>query len=135
MTWTLPDVELVTVLWLQTIDGIADIGADVFTSLPHDPTPPLLRVLRVGGATEARGWLDVARVQIDAWADDKETAHTLARAAQIAMRGMPGSHDHGVVTGVDDGVFRWNPDPDYGWPGYTADYLVYLHPNPGDAGS
>jgi hypothetical protein len=134
----LPDAELLTVAWLQTIDELANLYAEIYTEIPRpEPTPPIVRVLRIGGTPVVRQHLDVARLQIDAWTDrnEKQAAHDLARLVQAAMHELPGSHDEGVVTCVEDGVFRWNPDEATGWAGYTADYLVYLHPNPGDAGS
>lgn len=133
----LPDAELLTVTWLAGIDELAALYAGVFTEIPADPTLPLVRVVRVGGTPVVPQHLDVARLQIDVWAEEgeKQAAHDLARLVQAAMHLMPGSHDEGVVTAVEDGVFHWSPDEATGWAGYTADYLVYLHPNPGDAGS
>jgi hypothetical protein len=133
----LPDAELLTVAWLQTVDELANLYAGIYTEIPADPTLPVIRVVRVGGTPTVRQHLDVARLQIDVYADrgEKQSAHDLARLVQAALHEMPGVHDEGVVTCVEDGVFRWNPDEATGWAGYTADYLVYLHPNPGDAGS
>lgn len=133
----LPDAELLTVTWLQSIEELANLYAGVYTEIPPGSAVPLVRVVRVGGTPVVRQHLDVARLQIDVWADkeEKQTAHDLARLVQAAMHLMPGAHDEGVVTAVEDGVFAWNPDEATGWAGYTADYLVYLHPNPGDAGS
>lgn len=133
----LPDAELLTVTWLAGIDEIANLYASVYTEIPPDLTLPLVRVIRVGGAPVVPYHLDVARLQIDTYADrgEKQAAHDLARLVQAAMHTMPGAHDEGVVTYVEDGVFAWKPDEPTGWAGYTADYLVYLHPNPGDAGS
>ena len=131
----LPDAELLVTGWLGGADEIAALYAHVGTEIPADPVLPIVRVLRVGGTPSVRGWLDVARVQVDCYADTKQAAHDLARLAQAAMHTMTGSHDEGVVTGVDDGVFAWAPDPDTTWPAYTADYLVYLHPNPATGGA
>jgi hypothetical protein len=129
----LPDAELLTIRWLQQTDELA--YASVGPKIPPSATLPLVRVLRVGGTPVIRQHLDVARIQIDVWADTKQEAHDLARLAQAAVHEMGGVHDEGVVTAIEDGVFRWNPDEPTGWAGYTADYLIYLHPNPGTAGS
>jgi hypothetical protein len=129
----LPDAELLTVLWLQQTDELAYAG--IFTAIPSNPTLPLIRVLRVGGTAVIRQHLDVARLQVDVWADTKQEAHDLARLAQAAIHTMGGVHDEGVVTAIEDGVFAWHPDEPNGWAGYTADYLIYLHPNPGVTGS
>jgi hypothetical protein len=133
----LPDAELLTVAWLQSIDEIASLYAGVYTEIPAGLDPPLVRVVRIGGTPTVRQHLDVARLQIDVWCAEREkrAAHDLARLVQAAMHTMTGVHDEGVVTAVEDGVFRWNPDDPTGWAGYSADYLVYLHPNPGAAGS
>jgi len=132
----LPDAELLTVTWLAGIDEIADpYAAAIGTEIPVAPTLPIIRVLRIGGSPAVRQHLDVARLQIDVWADSKQEAHDLARLVQAAIHEMGGVHDEGVVTAVEDGVFHWNPDDATGWAGYSADYLIYLHPNPGDAGS
>lgn len=133
----LPDAELLVVSWLQTVDELANLYAGIGTEVPAGPTLPFVRVLRVGGTPVVRQHLDVARLQIDVWTDrhEKQAAHDLARLVQAALHAMPGVHDEGVVTAVEDGVFRWAPDEPTGWAGYSADYLIYLHPNPGDAGS
>lgn len=131
----LPDAELLTVLWLQQVDEIVELAAGVFTEIPAEPTLPLVRVLRIGGGSAFRQWFDVPRIQVDVWADDKQAAHDLARVVQAALHDMIGVHDDAVVTAVDDGVFHWNPDPEYRWAGYSADYLVYLHPNPNEGES
>lgn len=126
----LPDAELLVVNYLRDIDELANLYVNVWTTLPPAPALPAVRVLRVAGAPAIRQHLDVARLQVDTWADTKEQAHTVARLVQAALHDMPGAHDEGVVTAVDDGVFRWAPDDETGWAGYQADYLVYLHPNP-----
>lgn len=138
MLQLLPDAEMLIVDYLRTVDDIADeIGERVYTTIPPGParTWPLVRVMRVGGAPVVPRWLDAARIQIDVFADDKQTANDIARIVQAALHDLPGVHVEGVVTGVEDGVFHWNPDPDTGQPSYTLDVLVYLHPNPGAAGS
>lgn len=133
----LPDAELLTVSWLQTVDELANLYAAIGTEVPAEPTLPFVRVIRIGGTPVVRQHLDVARLQVDVWTErgEKQAAHDLARLVQAAMHELPGAHDEGVVTCVEDGVFSWSPDEAAGWAGYTADYLVYLHPNPGDAGS
>ena len=131
----LPDAEMLVVNYLRSIEELANLYVDIWTRIPETPALPLVRVLRVSGTPAVRQHLDVARLQVDTWADTKEDAHTVARLVQAALHDMPGSHDEGVVTGVDDGVFRWAPDDETGWAGYQADYLVYLHPNPADGGS
>src|SRR5688500_9575618 len=108
----LPDAELLTVTWLQTIDESANLYGEIYTEIPNDTVPPIIRVVRVGGAPTVRQHLDVARLQIDVWTDpgEKQAAHDLARLVQAAMHTMIGAHDEGVVTAVEDGVFAWNPD-------------------------
>ena len=83
--------------------------------------------------TNPIGWRELIRLHLRAGDDEK--AVSTARLAQAAIHNMGGVHDEGVVTAIEDGVFRWNPDEPTGWAGYTADYLIYLHPNPGTAGS
>lgn len=131
----LPDVELLVTAWLAEVDELANLYAHIGTEIPTEATLPVIRILRVGGSAVIRQHLDSARVQVDVWADGKQAAHDLARLTQAAMHELPGSHDEGVVTAVEDGVFAWSPDESTGWAGYTADYLVYLHPNPAAGGS
>jgi hypothetical protein len=127
----LPDAELLTVTWLAGIDELATLYAIIGTEIPAEPALPMVRVVRIGGSPAVRQHLDVARLQIDVWTDqgEKQAAHDLARLVQAAMHTMTGVHDEAVVTAVEDGVFAWNPDEATGWAGYSADYLVYLHPN------
>lgn len=132
----LPDAELVAVEWLRNTADVTALVADrVYTAVPPEPSWPLIRVLRVGGTPVVATHLDVARLQIDCWATDKQAAHLVARTVQAALHELPGTHPTAVVTAVEDGTMSWNPDDDYHLAGYTADYLIYLHPIPGAAGS
>lgn len=138
----LPDAELLAVNALRA-DGDLDVLVDgrVYTAIPANATFPLIRVIRIGGVPVIRQHLDVARLQVDAWAgrlDDpataataKGTARRVAAAAQAALHAAIGSHAEGVVTGVEDDLgLSWQPDPEENRARYLFGLAMYLHPNP-----
>lgn len=127
----LVDAELVVVNWLRGHGDVAAfVATRVYTELPPAPTYPLLRITRVGGIPVLRQHLDVARVQIDAWAATKKAARDLAATTQAAMHELPGARPLGVVTAVEDDLgLTWSPDDATDQPRYVAGYAVYIHPN------
>lgn len=133
----LPDAELWAVNALRASADLAALtGIRVYTSIPADPTYPLVRVTRIGGVPTIRQHLDVARLQIDAWGTTKFEARTVAATAQAVLHATVGAHDEGVVTAVEDDLgMSWQPDPETDRPRYLFGVAVYLHPNPGDAGA
>lgn len=128
----LPDAELLAVTALRAdADLAAIVDTRVYTSIPAEPTFPLVRVVRVGGIPEIRQHLDVARLQVDAWGATKFEARTAAATAQAVLHRLVGSHDEGVVTAVvDDLGLSWQPDAETGQPRYTLGVALYIHPNP-----
>lgn len=99
--------------------------------IPPQPTWPLVRLWRVGGAPRWPQWLDPARIQIEAWADlaQYEQARTVARTAQAALQLLKGHQTLGTVTGVDQVTGLQNlPDPDSARPRVMFDAVVYIHP-------
>lgn len=126
----LPDAERLTSAYLRAHpDLIALIGDRVFTALPGNPIYPLVALTRIGGVPVVEMHLDVARLQIDAWADTKGSARVVAATVQAAMHEMPGIHDLGVVTAVEDDLgLTWSPDPLTNKARYVAGYAVFSHP-------
>jgi hypothetical protein len=130
---TLPDAELIVTTYLRGhADVAALVGTRVSTQLPPVPVLPLAIVARVGGVPSLSGYLDVARLELSAWAATKAAAHLLARTLEAVMLTLPGTRPAGVVTDVrqtDDGL-RWAPDPDTDTPRYQLVFEVYTHPVP-----
>lgn len=123
---TLPDAELVVANFLR---AHPDLPGGVSTELPPQPSYPWLTVQRVGGIPSVANYLDVARLEITAWASTKDAAHGLARAAEAAALTLPGTRDGTVVTGVvqvGEGL-RWNPDEETDRARYTFIIECYLH--------
>jgi hypothetical protein len=128
----LPDAELLVVNRLRAAADItAIVGTRVYTEIPATPTFPLLRINRVGGIPEIRQHLDVARIQIDAWATSKFQARRLAATAQAALHSLVGAHAEGVVTAVEDDLgLTWSPDDATGTARYVFGCALWLHPTP-----
>jgi hypothetical protein len=124
------DAELLTVNYLRARTEIsALVSTRVTTELPPAPTFPALVVSRIGGISDYPGWIDVGRLQFDAWGTTKATASALARTALAALREMPGSHALGVVTRVaQDLGLTWAPDETTDQPRYLFGCVVHLHP-------
>jgi len=124
------DVELLTVNYLFDHDDIdALVDGRVSTELPKTPTFPHLTVTRLGGRGDYPGWLNIAHLQIDAWAATKGSASLLARTALAVLREMPGLHELGVVTHVGEDLgLTWAPDELTNQPRYLFGVAVHSHP-------
>lgn len=134
---SLPDIELLATTALRADGDVAGlVDTRVYTQIPPNPVWPLIRILRVSGSRPWPRHIDIARVQIDAWAATKRDAWIIVDAALGALHALPGIHDEGVVVAVEDAAGpAWVPDPDTDQPRYTADVLVYSHPHPDLVGS
>ncbi|MFE4420444.1 hypothetical protein [Streptomyces sp. NPDC056817] len=85
-------------------------GVHVTSKLPEgkalDAVLPVVRVLRVGGVADVRGWADPAqrdnpRFSIDCYAGDEQQAMRLAQRVCAAWELLPGrSTADGIVTGI-----------------------------------
>lgn len=107
------DVESVVTAFLAARPELD--GVPVVVALPpdFDGTRGLIRVTRFGGAFSEDDRLDEARVRLDAYAQDKASAHALACAVRGLMPALPRAArgDGVVVTDVaeNDGPY-WHPD-------------------------
>jgi hypothetical protein len=109
----LPNVEALTVHYLLAHSDVsALVGQRVVTVLPNNPTFPLVRLFRIGGIPPLRKVLDEASLQVEAWADRKTQAYTLAATAQAALWDMAGVYAEGVVADVRSTLgLSYLPDP------------------------
>lgn len=128
----LPDVEMAALRWLKAqAELTALVGQRIYAKLPKAPTFPAVRLMRVGGTPVIAQHLDVARLQVEAFAPAKYDAWRVAATAQAAIHLLPGIHFEGVVTAVEDAVgLTWAPDNQTDRPRYLFDVLVYAHPHP-----
>jgi hypothetical protein len=126
------DVELIAVNFLRGRAEItALVGSRVYTEVPAEPTFPLLTVQRIGGLVDWPGWLDTARLQVDAWAATKYAARTLAATALAVLLEMPGIYAQGVITHVTQDLgLTWSPDETTDRPRYVLGVAVTTHPIP-----
>jgi len=130
----LPDIERLVIDWALNTESITDLVDDrIYSAVPNSPTFPLIRVVRWGGVPPQQlHWLDQASMQIDVWGDRKAAASNVARtfAAYIAQA-LVGSHELGVVTAVNCGGPRWEPDATYtpAKPRYVVEASIWFHPN------
>ncbi|MDR3080533.1 MAG: hypothetical protein LBV60_06330 [Streptomyces sp.] len=71
-----------------------------------DGALPVVRVLRIGGVADVRGWADPAsrdnpRFSIDCYAADEQAAMRLAQRVCAAWEMLPGrTTEDGIVTGI-----------------------------------
>lgn len=132
----MPDVELLVATALRADGDVADlVGSRVYTEVPPNPTYPLVRVLRVSGERLTPRHVDIARIQVDVWANTKREGWVVLDVALASADQLPGVHDEGIVTAALPAAGpTWAPDPDTDQPRWTADVLIYSHPHP-DNGS
>lgn len=103
-----PDTEAIASVALR------NAGYRAGSSIPANPTYPLLVIKRIGGTPADKRALDRANLQIDVWGNSKSECRDLANAARIVLMSLEGttsSDFNGVVTCVEDnlGLF-WLPD-------------------------
>jgi hypothetical protein len=128
----LPDVELLAVTAVRLNPAWQALDAGVFTEIPASPAYPLITIIRIGGAPVIRGWHDRARLQLDAYAEDKHTARLVAATAQAALHAAEATSipDHGVIGAVSTVTGpRWLPDPTTRQARYVLDMTVDAHPH------
>lgn len=130
----LVDAERLVSAYLRDRDEIAALVADrVYTAIPANPTWPLVRLTRIGGAPVFNRplHLDRALIQCDVFGGPKATAHEIAETCRAALTDLPSAYSAlGVVTDVQFGTFAYLPDAAYtpARPRYVFDVAVYLHP-------
>lgn len=89
----------------------------VYSSIPKNPSYPLVVVRRVGGLPVHRSRWDGAEIQLDVWAESKSDARTLADAARRALLDAEattvtyGSSSAWVSSVEDTLALTWLPDP------------------------
>jgi hypothetical protein len=112
---TFPDAEALASKVLRDA-SITGLSTRVYSSIPNDPTWPLVTVKRIGGVPVERHRLDHPRIQIDVWGTSKSEALDIAQAARAALHAMEGQSYSSPVTGTvtavrDDLGLTWSPDP------------------------
>jgi hypothetical protein len=129
------DVEVLAVAHLLADDGVAAIvGEKVGTELDAPLTLPRIRLFLVSQTAAApRGLLQVARLQVEAWAASRDAAHDLAAAARRSLL-LADTVDHelGRVGGTEDGLLpHYEPDPDTADPRWLFETVLYVLPPSG----
>lgn len=121
----MPDVEAAASQILR------DAGHRAYSSIPNGPTYPLLVVTRIGGVPAERHKLDAARIQVDAWGNNKGEARDLADLARRLIHQAEGTFitDHDCqITGVEDELgLSFLPDPKTKRDRYVFTVRIYAH--------
>lgn len=129
MTDALPDAELIAVTYLRQHAPITSlVGSRVYTELPAGPTWPLVKITRTGGPPEARGTLDTAFLQAEAYGTSKAEARRVAATVQAAFADADGFIHAGAYISATEPLagLQWLPDPDNQQPRYLFDTAVYV---------
>ena len=133
----LPNVEgLVTSFLRNHPDVIAQVGDRVVTTIPKNPTWPLIRVHQYDDQPAGQTPLHhvATFLQVDGFGGSKVQAWRAAETCRMALsRQLRGVHAEGVVTGCDVRGLADDPDDDYtpAKPRFRFDCVVYAHPLPG----
>lgn len=121
-----PDIEAMAGKVLRDA-GVAAGG--VFSSLPNNPTYPLITFSRVGGIPSDERRLDRARIQIEAWGNNKGEARLAAEKARRAIHlaeSTAVSQFAGYITRVEDELgLTYLPDPPTGRDRYIFAVGIY----------
>ena len=101
----------------------------VYSSLPNTPTYPLITYSRLGGIPANERRLDRARIQIEAWGNNKSDAFASAEAALRAIHLAEGTaipQFAGYITRVEDELgLLYLPDPPTGRDRYLFAVGIY----------
>lgn len=133
------DAESLAIAYLAQVSTLtALVGADgVGDALPRDwnAGDRFVRVTRIGGIPDpldTPGWLDRARLQVDAFGADGSDAHDLAALCLLALKELPSSgwtFEGAVVTATSQDLGITNaPDPDTDAARYLFGMVLYVHP-------
>lgn len=124
----MPDIEAVCILALRDADVCS---GRAYGAIPAEPAWPLIRVTRVGGSPVVPRRLDRARIQVEAFGNDKADARDAADAARLALMGAEATSFpdlNAYVTAVDDDLgLQWLPDSDTKRPRYLFVLGVTAH--------
>ena len=126
---TFPDVEAIAARRLRDA-GITNLGTRVYSSIPGDPTYPLIVLRRLGGEPAVRTSLDAGRLEIQVWGESKSQAHDIAATARVKLLELEGeiiSVPVGAfVTAVnDDQGLTWDPDNLTGYDRYVFAMRIF----------
>jgi hypothetical protein len=125
----LPSAVKVVNAWAKSRPAITDlVGKRISPVL--DRTLPAIRLTNVGprdrGPEEA-----LARVQVECWSDDHDTAEDIANAVVAQLPSLPGEWAGGWCAGggVAMGPFS-SPDPQTERARYLLDLEIWIYPAP-----
>lgn len=128
----LPDIEKIVIDWALHTPEVNTVNDRIYSTIPANPTWPLIRLFRIGGLPTSRLlWLDEALLQVDVFGGSKSTARLIAETFRAhASAELVGAHGEGVITAVAVGGLVWLPDTAYdpAKPRYTFDLSVTYHP-------
>lgn len=133
-----PDLETVAIDWLSTSADLLELldghGDFVSGKLRRGFTKGdrAVRITRTGGTPDpaADGWIDRARLTVEAFAESAPAAYDLAARALVELRKLGGQKvAGGVVNAVrQDLGLRRIPDPITQAPRYEFAAILFAHP-------
>jgi len=123
-----PDTEAIVAKKLRdaAISGVTG----VYSSIPTNPTYPLITVQRIGGFSPVREYLDAANIQVDVWGGTKSQARDIAATARVSLLGLAGTMVTTPVTAwvsavEDSQALTWLPDQLTGRDRYVFSVMVF----------
>jgi hypothetical protein len=130
---SIPDIEQSVVRILSESSLVINIaGVDaVSTELPPDANLPRVRITLSGGTPAVTGWLQAPRINIEAWADNKEEAFDLINACAVTLTSLQDGTQvtEGVITSVrQETGLSWSPDPVTNKARYLLGFVIHIHP-------
>ena len=122
-----PDTEAIAA---KTLRDANITGSRVYSSIPKNPTYPLITVHRIGGLPAVRDYMDAANIQIEVWGGTKSEAFDAAAEARATLIELEGTSVTDPVdawiSAVEDSLgLSWQPDPLTGKDRYLFAVSIY----------
>jgi hypothetical protein len=109
---------------------ISNISTRVYSSIPKNPTYPLITYQRIGGLPAVRDYMDAANIQVEVWGGTKSQAFDAAAEARVTLIELEGTSVSDPVSAwisaVEDSLgLSWQPDPLTGRDRYLFAVTLY----------
>lgn len=136
MAWpvnVLPDAELAVIQYLRSRTEVtALVPSDrITTTLPPQPTYPVVLVQRIGGLATAWQQIDEPALQVEVVGGSRYQCQQLARTVRACLLAIRNDTvaEGTLVSGTEEVAIQWMPDmvvvPPL--PRFVARYRVFIH--------
>lgn len=136
MAWpvnVLPDAELAVIQYLRSRTEVTALvpAERITTTLPSQPTYPVVLVQRIGGLAAAWQQIDEPALQVEVVGGSRYQCQQLARTVRACLLAIRNDTvaEATLVSGAEEVAIQWMPDmvvvPPL--PRFVARYRVFIH--------